>query len=446
MCLYMAFNIGANDFANSMGNAVGSGAIKIRPAMIIGAICELAGAVLVGTYVSNTLRKGIIPLDAFESSIMETGLGRLDIAAIFALGMICALLGASLWLHLATMLSMPASTTHSVVGAVTGFGVIAAGWSVVNWGRIGAIALSWVISPVAGGAIAFFVFKLFAWLILSKRTPAKSAIRYAPGIVFVLSLVILISVLYKGHVAQAMAGRLGLEPGVALDRIMIIIVVFSGIALAILSRLLIKVRLQDVEDSRMTEQFRRVERIFAPLVVISSCSVAFAHGANDVANAVGPLAGVVDVFSRAAEIEGAGGIQGLMSDYVPFWILALGGLGIVFGAVLYGYKVLQTIGFGITSLTPSRGVAANLAATGTVLVFSRLGIPVSTSHTLVGAICGIGLARGLYGVNSKMMANIVGVWIITVPVTALLTIFVFIIARGLGAQAFLVGVLQRAAG
>lgn len=445
MCLYMAFNIGANDFANSMGDAVGSKAISIRPALIIGAICELAGAVLVGTYVSNTLRKGIIPLDTLENSLSASGMDRWEIAAIFSLGMICALLGASLWLHLATKFSMPASTTHAVVGAVTGFGIISAGWAVVNWGQIAKIVLSWIISPLAGAAIAFMVFKLFARLILGQRTPVRSAIKYAPGIVFILALVVLFSILYKGHVVEAIAGSFGLEPGRKLDIIMFGAVLFISATSALLSKLLIKKNLQDVGESRLTEQFRRVERIFGPLVIISSCSVAFAHGANDVANAVGPLAGMVDVFMSAAEIEGAEGLQALMSDFVPFWILTLGGVGIVIGAVTYGYKVLQTVGFSITELTPTRGVAADLAAASTVLLFSRLGVPISTSHTLVGAICGIGLARGLAGVNAKIMGRIFMVWAITVPATAFVSIIIFLIAKHAGVHLFFVEVLQNAA-
>lgn len=445
MCLYMAFNIGANDFANSMGDAVGSRAISIRPALIIGALCELAGAVLVGTYVSNTLRKGIIPLDTLEKSLSEAGMDRWEIAAIFSLGMICALLGASLWLHLATKFSMPASTTHAVVGAVTGFGVISAGWAVVNWGQIAAIVLSWIISPLAGAIIAFVVFRLFARLILGQRTPVKSAIRYAPGIVFVLALVILLSVLYKGHVVEAIAGRFGLEPGTKLDIIMGGTVIFLSLVFAMLAKILISKDLQEVSESRLTEQFRRVERIFGPLVIISSCGVAFAHGANDVANAVGPLAGVVDVFMSAAEIEGAEGLQAIMSDFVPFWVLTLGGFGIVIGAVTYGYKVLQTVGFNITELTPTRGVAADLAAASTVLLFSRLGVPISTSHTLVGAICGIGLARGLAGVNAKILGHIFMVWAITVPATAIISVIIFLIARGANVHIFFVEVLQNAA-
>ncbi len=404
--LYMAWNIGANDVANSMADAVGSRSISIKWAIVAAGICEFAGAVLVGSHVTETVRGGIVSPEALE--------GRPE---VLALGMICALLGAAVWLNLATWMGMPVSTTHSIVGAVAGFGVVAAGWATVDWGKMGGIVVSWFISPVVGGTLAFAFFKLINRLILGKRKAVRAARTFTPYIVFFLAVVVALFILYKGlkHITGAVWWLTGGPT--------ILISLGVGLVSFLAARLLIGHYFRADGDLPLPRQLERIERLFAPLVVITSCCVAFAHGSNDVANAVGPLAAVADIVRNGAVSTEA--------VPVPIWVLALGGIGITLGLATCGYRVMRIVGEKITQITPSRGVAADLAATITVLGCSRLGLPVSTTHTLVGAILGIGLARGLGAVNRRVTRNIFGSWLITVPAAAALSIGFFLIGRAL---------------
>ena len=412
----MAWSIGANDVANSMADAVGSRSISIKGAIIAAGICELAGAMLVGSHVTDTVRKGIVSPEALAGA-----------PEVLLLGMMCALLAAAVWLHLASWLSMPVSTTHSIVGAVAGFGVVAAGWGAVHWGKMGQIVLSWVVSPIAGGVLAFVLFKLISRFILARRRPTRAAVRVIPYIVFFATVVIVLATLYKG-LRHIIAGRAEWLTG----EVALLLSVGVGALCAILARSLIRRRMQGKHMLPLPEQLDLVERIFAPLVVATSCSVAFAHGANDVANAVGPLAAVVDIAQSGAV---------KMKVQVPMWILALGGVGIVAGLSTFGYRVMHTVGSKITQITPSRGVAADIAATATVLVCTRLKLPVSTTHTLVGAILGIGLARGLGAVDGRVTRNIFESWLVTVPAAAALAIIFFLLGR-----LFLLGTIAGAIG
>ena len=409
--LYMAWNIGANDVANSMADAVGSRSISIRKAIVAAGLCEFAGAVLVGSHVTETVRKGIVSPEALG---MIPGLAPGDAAVLMVLGMACALLSAAIWLNVATSLGMPVSTTHSIVGAVAGFGVVAAGWSAVHWGKMGEIVASWFISPVAGGLLAFVIFKLLGRSILGQERPVAAARRYAPLVVFFTAFVVTLATLYKGLPSLVQRAQWIAGPAA------ICISLGVGLISSIVSRALILRKLDKCETLPLGEQLERVERMFAPLVITTACCVAFSHGANDVANAVGPLAAVAD-------IAGSGTIK--MEVSVPLWILALGGAGITLGLATFGYRVMRTVGEGITQITPSRGVAADLATTVTVLACSRLGLPVSTTHTLVGAILGVGLARGLGAVNKQVMRNIFGSWLITVPAAAGISIVLFLLSR-----------------
>ncbi len=409
--IYMAWSIGANDVANSMAAAVGSRSISIKKAILAAAVCEFAGAVLVGSHVTETVRKGIVSLDAIKEI---PGLAEAQAAALLALGMGCALLAAAIWLHAATWMGMPVSTTHSIVGAVTGFGVVAAGWSAIHWAKIVQIVASWFISPVAGAVLAFLFFRLISWAILARERPILAARRYTPIIVFFTAVVVTLATLYKGlaHIVRDvdwLTGpvAVGLSVGVGLA--------VTLVALVPILRYLPRDRVLP-----LGEQLERVERMFAPLVIAASCCVAFAHGANDVANAVGPLAAVADIVK-------SGTIK--MTVTVPFWILALGGAGITLGLATFGYRVMLTVGEKITQITPSRGVAAGLAATVTVLTCSKLGLPVSTTHTLVGAILGVGLARGLGAVNKSVVRNIFGSWLLTVPAAAGVSIVLFFFSK-----------------
>ncbi len=400
---YMAWNIGANDVANSMADAVGSRSISIKKAVWAAGVCEFCGAVFVGAHVTDTVRKGIVSPEAMAAEPYA-----------LALGMACALLAAAIWLHFATWWGMPVSTTHSIVGAVTGFGVVAAGWLAVNWVVMAKIVASWIISPLAGGVMAFFLFKAIVWLILAKEKPALAAIRVAPFIIFFVAFVMSLATFYKG-----LKNVVGISEWLTGGGAFFVSAAVAVVA-ALVSRRFLARYLKGQHHLPLSEQLERVERVFAPLVVATSCCVAFAHGANDVANAIGPLAAVVDIVSTGAVKMKVG---------VPLWILVLGGSGIVVGVVTYGYRVMLTVGTKITQLTPSRGIAADVAAMTVVLICSRLKLPVSTTHTLVGAILGVGLARGLASVDRTVTRNIFGSWLITVPAASILSAVLFVVAR-----------------
>ncbi len=409
--LYMAWNIGANDVANSMADAVGSRAISIRNAVIAAGICEFVGAVLVGASVTDTVRKGIV-----DPAVLATlpGITPHDAAVILVIGMSAALLSAAFWLNFATVFGMPVSTTHSIVGAVAGFGLAAAGWSAVNWGKMSQIVASWFISPLAGGFLAYIIFIYISRAILGQEKPARAAIQHMPYIVFLMSAVVLLATIYKGlkHVIRNLDWLT--------DTRALLLSLFLAVVAAVFYKFYARKKLAGKSDESLGEQLEAVEQVFVPLVVISSCSVAFAHGANDVANSVGPLAAVVSILKT-----------GVVDTRVPvpLWILVLGGTGIVLGLSTYGYRVMMTVGTKITEITPSRGVAADIAATATVLICTRLSLPVSTTHTLVGAILGIGLARGLGGINRRIVSTIFGSWLFTVPAAALMSAILFIIGR-----------------
>ena len=409
--LYMAWTIGANDVANSMADAVGSGALSVKHAVIAAGICEFAGAVLVGSHVTETIRKGIVDPAALSSL---PGMLEGEPAALLVLGMAAALLSAAIWLHLATWLGMPVSTTHSIVGSIAGFGIVAAGIGSVHWGKMGQIVASWFISPFAGGLMAFIIFKIISKMILGQEQPAKAAIKITPYIVFFLALVVTLATIYKGfkHVLKGIDWLT--------DTHTLIIALAISVVSTIISRIHVKKKLADKVSLPLAQQLVKVEEVYVPLVIISSCAVAFAHGANDVANSVGPLAAVANIL-KTGTVE--------MKVPVPLWILVLGGFGIVLGLATYGYRVMATVGTKITEITPTRGVAADIAATATVLICTRMKLPVSTTHTLVGAIMGIGLARGLAGIDSRIAKKIFKSWLITVPAAAIVCIILFLLGR-----------------
>ncbi len=409
--LYMAWNIGANDVANSMADAVGSKALSVRQAVIAAGLCEFSGAVLVGSHVTDTVRKGIVDPSALASlPNLLSG----EAAALLIIGMSAALLSAALWLNFATWTGMPVSTTHSIVGAVAGFGIVAAGFGAVNWIKMGQIVASWFISPVVGGITAFIIFKIISRLILGQEQPARAAIKVTPYIVFFLALVVTLATIYKGltHVIKNVDWLT--------DRNTLFIALGISVMAMIVSKIFVKRKLSGKNALPIPQQLELVEQVYVPLVIVSSCAVAFAHGANDVANSVGPLAAVANIL-RTGTVE--------MKVPVPLWILMLGGGGIVLGLGTFGYKVMDTVGTKITEITPSRGVAADIAATATVLVCTRLKLPISTTHVLVGAILGIGLARGLAGIDSRIAKKIFKSWLITVPAAAVVSIVLFLIGR-----------------
>ena len=395
-CLYMAWNIGANDVANAMGTVVGSRAVTLRQAVILAAIFEFAGAFLVGGHVTNTVRKGIISPDVFQ--------GQTD---IFVLGMLAALLAAGVWLNLATFLGLPVSTTHSIIGAIVGFGLLVGGISAVNWGKLGSVVLSWFISPFVGGAVAFLTFTFIKRTVLSSWNPVRAARRVVPILFFPVVAVLVLALVYKG--------LKNLHLDISFPKAVLLATVVGIFGSMIMSMIL--ARKYASRPKRRVDAFAQVEGIFKNLQIMTGCYIAFAHGANDVANAIGPFAAIVAVF-KTGDLA--------MNVPVPMWVLGLGGLGIVVGLGTWGYKVIETIGKKITVITPSRGFSAEFATATTVLVCSKMGLPVSTSHTLVGSVIGVGMARGIAALNLKVVRNIVNSWLITVPATAVVTIVIFL--------------------
>lgn len=397
----MAWGVGANDVANAMGTSVGSRALTIKQAILIAMVFEFAGAYLAGGQVTETIKSGIVDASMISPNLM-------------VLGMMSALLAAGTWLLVASTKGWPVSTTHSIVGAVIGFAAVGVSMDAVHWGGVGPIVASWVISPVLSGVVAFGVFMSVQKLIIDTETPFANAKRYVPVYMFLTGFMVSIMTVTKGlkHVGLHLSGGEGflLSAGIG------VLVMLIGIAL--LSRIKI-----DVEADK-SFHFASVEKVFAVLMIFTACSMAFAHGSNDVANAVGPLAAIVGVIQSGGEMVGA-------KAALPAWVLLLGAIGIVVGLATYGYKVIATIGKEITELTPSRGFAAELATATTVVGASAIGLPVSTTHTLVGAVLGVGIARGIGALNLGVIGKIFMSWLITLPVGAALSIFFFFILRGL---------------
>ncbi len=389
----MAWSIGANDVANSMASAVGAKAITFKQAVVIAGILSVIGAVFVGEHVVETVKGNIVDISMIPNS------------SILLLGFISALLAAAFWVTLSTWFEMPISTTHSLIGALMGFGLIAGGISSIHWGKIGSVAMSWVLSPVFGCVLAFLVFKVIVKLIFAKDQPVESAKIIGPIIMGVTAFLIVSSLLLDTSLSE----KIGITT--VND-----VLVFSGIisVLVIIIGLLYlrNIRAKSVED------YATVEGIFRKLQVTTSCYVAFAHGANDVANAIGPVAAIIPLAQKG---------EMSVSAQVPYWLLTLGGIGIAFGCLTWGRKVMQTVGHRITSLTNTRGFSVDFGAATTVLVASKLGLPISTSHTVVGAVIGVGLARGLEAIDLGIIKKIIVSWVVTLPVAAATSIGLFLL-------------------
>ena len=400
--LYMTWGIGANDVANAMGTSVGSGAITIKQAIIIAAIFEFAGAFIAGGNVTKTIRKGIIDPTPI--------LGNPE---ILVWGMLSALLAAALWLTIASWMGWPVSTTHSIIGAIVGFAMVGIGMDAVNWPKIGTIVISWVVSPMVGGTFSYLIMRSIQRFILDTDTPFRNAQRYAPLYIFFVGFLISLVTLFKG------LKHLEIELNIPES---FLIAVLLGCIVAVIGRFLI-VRLKMQEAESVHDQFTQIERIFGVMMLFTACAMAFAHGSNDVANGIGPMAAVVSIVQSGGEMA--------QDSALPLWILVLGGCGIILGLATLGYRVIQTIGTKITELVPTRGFSAELDAAATVVLASRTGIPVSTTHIAVGAVVGVGLARGIGALDLRVIGGIFMSWVITLPVGALLSIFFFFFFRGL---------------
>jgi inorganic phosphate transporter, PiT family len=400
--LFMTWGIGANDVANAMGTSVGSGAVTVRTAIIIASIFEFLGAAFAGGHVTKTIRKGIID----PASIA-------DQPEILVFGMLAALLAAAIWLMMASLKGWPVSTTHSIVGALVGFGIAGLGFDAVNWGTIGQIVASWVVSPLVGGVLAFILVISIQRLILRTDNPLQSAIRWVPAYAFLVGFVMALVTLFKG------LKHLDLDLNVPMSFLLAAVI---GLIVALVGRYAVnRVKIDPLADRSF--QFTNVERIFAPLMIFTACAMAFAHGSNDVANGIGPLAAVLSLVN-------SGGDVGQTSD-LPAWVLVLGGCGIVLGLATYGYRVMQTIGRKITELTPSGGFCATMAAAATVVLASRTGMPVSTTHIAVGAVMGVGLAKGFAALDMRVIGSILISWIVTLPAGGILAAFLFFTLKGM---------------
>ncbi|QVL56002.1 MAG: inorganic phosphate transporter [Simkaniaceae bacterium] len=454
---YMAWNIGANDVSNAMGTSVGSGALTLFKAVIIAGILEFCGAFFLGGNVSRTMQQGIINPDIFAHN-----------PQILLFGMLSALISTAVWLQIASYFGWPVSTTHAIIGALIGFGALVGGVDAVHWSEVGRIALSWVISPALSGLFAYMIFSTLQRKILFAMNPISATRKLIPILVFIVLLVFTLSVLMNGmgslHVTFSNLETLLIGCGIGLVGALISFFVLRKVylpqeqavsantsqqvfSLNKAARHLKRVKLtskgdrrdqvsrilRDVEDYAKevrehsnlytgSSDYKIVEKMFASLQILSAAYVAFAHGANDVANAIGPVAAALEIIRK-------GGLS--MTSHVPAWLLAMGGIGIVVGLATWGWRVMETIGRKITELTPTRGFSAEFGAAITILVASKFGLPISTTHCIVGAVLGVGLARGISALNIRVLRDIVLSWIITIPSSAIVCILIFYLIRAI---------------
>jgi PiT family inorganic phosphate transporter len=400
--LFMAWGIGANDVANAMGTSVGSGAITIKQAVIIAAIFEFAGAYLAGGEVTATIRKGIVDANLLAGS-----------PDLLVYGMLAALLAAGIWLLVASRFGWPVSTTHTIVGAIVGFAAVGIGIDAVKWSKVGTIVMSWVVSPAIAGIISYWMFRSVQKLILNTDDPFRNAKRYVPMYIFLTGYMLALVTIFKG------LKHVGLELETIESHV---IALGAGLVVMMIGIMFIR-RIKVDPTADRDFHFANVEKVFAVLMVVTACGMAFAHGSNDVANAIGPVAAVVGVIQSGGEVA--------QKSALPAWVLLLGAGGIVAGLLMLGRRVIATVGKHITDLTPSRGFACELSAATTVVIASGTGLPISTTHTLVGAVLGVGLARGIGALNMNVVRTIFLSWIITLPAGAIMSILFFFTLKGI---------------
>ncbi|ODP96789.1 inorganic phosphate transporter [Salinivibrio sp. DV] len=389
----MAIGIGANDVANAMGTSVGSKALTVKQAIIVAMIFEFAGAYLAGGEVTDTIRKGVIDTALYADQPLE-----------LVFGMMSALLAAGTWLLLASYMGWPVSTTHSIIGAIIGFACLSVGSEAVDWHTVQSIVGSWIITPLISGIFAYLIFLSAQRLIFDTDHPVLNAKRFVPIYMFITAFIIAMVTIKKGlkHVGLHLSTFEAVSASIVLSAL----IMFYGVYY--ISR---KYRGDE------NQGFQGVERIFSLLMVVTACAMAFAHGSNDVANAIGPLSAIVATVQNLGEVA--------EKTHIAWWILPMGGIGIVVGLATLGHRVMATVGSGITELTPSRGFAAQLATASTVVVASGTGLPISTTQTLVGAVLGVGFARGIAALNLGVVRNIVASWLITLPAGALLAVIFY---------------------
>ncbi|MDD1795981.1 inorganic phosphate transporter [Enterovibrio makurazakiensis] len=397
----MAIGIGANDVANAMGTSVGSKALTVKQAIIIAMIFEFAGAYLAGGEVTDTIRKGVIDTSLYASQ-----------PEVLVYGMMAALLAAGTWLLLASFMGWPVSTTHSIIGAIIGFACVSVGTEAVDWASVQGIVGSWIVTPLISGIFAYVIFVSAQRLIFDTDKPLINAKRFVPVYMFLTALIIAMVTIKKGlkHVG------LHLTTGEA-------VMVSIAISALIMMFGYVYINRKYKDDVPGTNGYQGVERVFSLLMVVTACAMAFAHGSNDVANAIGPLSAIVSTVENMGQLS--------EKTQIAWWILPLGGAGIVVGLATLGHKVMATVGTGITELTPSRGFAAQLATASTVVLASGTGLPISTTQTLVGAVLGVGFARGIGALNLGVVRNIVASWVVTLPAGALLAVIFFFMMQAI---------------
>ncbi len=454
---YMAWNIGANDVSNAMGTSVGSRALTLFKAVLVAGILEFCGAFFLGGNVSRTLQQGLVNPSFFSEN-----------PRILLFGMLSALLSTALWLQIASYFGWPVSTTHAIVGALLGFGSLIGGMHAVEWREVGKIALSWVVSPVLSSVFAFIIFSILQKQVLFALNPIHASKKLIPILTFIVMVVFTLSILFNGlgsfHVYPSLLETIGIALGVGLISALISVFILRmyrdgrstqtslGLSQQVFSlnkalRHLRRAQLVSKGEARKsatrllqevtthTEEIRSqanfyekssdfhvVEKMFAFLQILSACYVAFAHGANDVANAIGPVGAAIDILKR-------GNIS--TSGAIPTWLLAMGGIGIVIGLATWGFRVMETIGRKITELTPTRGFSAEFGAAITILVASKMGLPLSTTHCIVGAVFGVGLARGISALNLRVLRDIALSWVITIPSSAIACILLFYLIKSI---------------
>ncbi|MBN9226788.1 MULTISPECIES: inorganic phosphate transporter [Legionella] len=396
LCFMMTWGVGANDLANVMSTTMGSKAVTVRQAMLIAIIFEFAGAFLGGTGVTETMRDGIINSSELSGQPL-----------ILIEGMLGVLLACTIWMNLASYLGVPVSITNALVGSMVGFGAIVLGPQAIHWNQVGRIAVSWITSPMISGITAFILFTSIQQTIFVKSNPLTKAKLYIPIYLFLIGSILSFITVFKG--LNHFQIHLNFKQNLA-------VTLATSIMITIIGMIFIK-RIPEPHRIRRRERFIQVEKYFAILMAMTACAMAFAHGSNDVALAVGPLSIIHSLVMSSH--------QEFNANNYPAWIILLGCVGVVTGLLMYGRKVIETVGSAITALTPSRAFAATLSAATTVVVATSTGIPVSATQTLVGAVLGVGLARGIGALNLIVIRNIFMSWILTLPAASLLTILAY---------------------
>jgi len=447
---YMAWNIGANDVANAMGTSVGSGALTLRQAVLVAAVLEFSGAFFFGSAVSETIQTGIIDPNSFASQPLT-----------LACGMLACLIAAGVWLQIASYYGWPVSTTHTIVGAVIGFGLVFGGTDAIQWNNVSYIASSWLVSPLLGGVLAFLLFSLLKKVIFRAKDPIGACKRIAPVLVAMMVAIVLPMLLFShsgkyepsflqgvficlasgaisAYLSLLALRRTFVKGRSAAHPQMVVMAQMESAQHALLQatpllplsmqeklcnlteeidNLKHEAKLQLSESVPDTHaQHMLVEKVFGFLQIMSACMMAFAHGTNDVSNAIGPLAAAISILQNGKLV---------LNEAIPTWVFALGASGIVIGLATWGWRVIETIGKKITELTPTRGFAAEFGTALTIILASRLGMPVSTTHTLVGAVIGVGIGGGMGALNLNVAKEIFISWVVTIPAGAGITIFFY---------------------